>query len=194
MVHIRRSLATAGGLLLASCLCAQQPEATTLGVQARVSWPESGLADAVGGGTAPGVGVSLVMEDDLGENFEGWRGRLGLGMDFWFWGNLTKLPGAAGKVSAGHITVEAVRMLRPGGDPATLGPYLVAGLGIYEWSWSRIDPVLGKVDVKAGHMAGTFGFGWRMTRSLDFEAKALMGKMDPTTTAVAIMAAATIRF
>jgi hypothetical protein len=190
----RRILATAGGLLLASALCAQEAEPTTLGVQLRGSFPESGLADAVGGGNVPGLGVSLVMENDLEVYYPGWRYRVALGMDLWFWGNLTKLPGSAGKVSAGSLTVEAVRMLRPGGNPATLGPYLVGGLGIYEWSWSKMDPVLGKVDEKVGHMAGTAGFGWRLTPSLDFEIKALMGKMDPDTTAVAIMATATWRF
>lgn len=194
MLFARRTLPTAGGFLLASALLAQQAEPATLGLQVRGSFPESGLADAVGGGNAPGVGVSLLMENDLGEYYEGWRYRVALGMDFWFWGNLTKLPGSAGKVSAGHITAEAVKMLRPTSGTTTLGPYLVAGLGIYEWSWSKMDPVLGKVDQKAGHMAGTFGFGWRLNRSLDFEAKALMGKMDPDTTAVAIVAAATWRF
>ncbi|BDU71156.1 hypothetical protein [Mesoterricola silvestris] len=185
----RRTLATAGGFLLASALWAQEAEPSTLGFQVRGSFPESGLADAVGGGNAPGVGVSLLMENDLADYYPGWRYRVGLGMDFWFWGNLTKLPGSAGKVSVGHLDVEAVRMLRPGG-----GPYLVAGVGIYQWGWSKTDPVLGKVDQKVGHAAGTFGFGYRMTRSLDFELKALMGKMDPDTTAVAIMAAATYRF
>ena len=160
----------------------------------RASFPESGLHDAVGGGTVPGLGASLVMEQDLAEHFEGWRARLALGGDFWFWGNLTQLPGTSGKVTAAHISGELVKMLRPGGDPVTLGPYLVVGAGLYEWSGTRVDPVLGKVDLKSGHMAGTFGFGWRLTRSLDGEVKVLMGKMDPATTAVAVMAAATLRF
>jgi hypothetical protein len=180
--------------LLAAPLCAQQPEPATLGVQVRGSFPEAGLSDAVGGGAAPGLGVSLVMETDLLEHFEGWRARVALGMDFWFWGNLTKLPGSAGKASAGHISGELVRMLRPGGEPASLGPYLVVGAGLYEWSFTRNDPTLGTVDVKVGHMAGTFGFGWRLTSSLDAEAKVLMGKMDTDKTALAIMAAATWRF
>lgn len=191
MHAVRRTLAIASGFLLASALWGQQVEPSTLGLQLRGSFPESGLGDAVGGGNAPGVGISLVMENDLAEYYPGWRYRVALGMDFWFWGNLTKLPGAAGKVSVGHLSAEAVRMLRP--ERAT-GPYLVAGVGIYEWSWSKSDPVLGKVDQKAGHMAGTFGFGYRWTRSLDFEVKALMGKMDRDTTALAIMAAATYRF
>ena len=191
MHAVHRTLAITSGFLLASALWGQQVEPSTLGLQLRGSFPESGLGDAVGGGNAPGVGVSLVMENDLAEYYPGWRYRVALGMDFWFWGNLTKLPGAAGKVSVGHLSAEAVRMLRP---ERPTGPYLVAGVGIYEWSWSKSDPVLGKVDQKAGHAAGTFGFGYRWTRSLDFEVKALMGKMDPDTTAVAIMAAATYRF
>ncbi|WP_306597936.1 hypothetical protein [Geothrix sp. 21YS21S-2] len=191
MHAVHRTLAITSGILLASALWGQEAEPSTLGLQLRGSFPESGLGDAVGGGNAPGVGISLVMENDLAEYYPGWRYRVALGMDFWFWGNLTKLPGSAGKVSVGHLSAEAVRMLRPASPK---GPYLVAGVGIYEWSWSKSDPVLGKVDQKAGHMAGTFGFGYRWTRSLDFEVKALMGKMDPDTTAVAIMAAATYRF
>jgi len=194
MANARRILATAGAFLLASALAAQQPEPTTLGAQVRASLPESGLADAVGGGSAPGVGISLLMETDLAEHFEGLRARVGLGMDFWFWGNLTKLPGSAGKASAGHITGEVIKMLRPGDGAVAMGPYILAGVGIYEWSWSKNDPVAGKVDMKAGHMAGTMGFGWRYTRTLDFEVKALMGKMDPDTTALAIVAAVTARF
>jgi len=191
MHFLRRTLACAPAFLLASGLWAQEAEPSTLGLQLRGSFPESGLADAVGGGNAPGVGVSLVMENDLAEYYPGWRYRVALGMDFWFWGNLTKVPGSAGKVSVGHLDAEAVRMLRP---TSVTGPYVVAGVGIYAWSWSKTDPVLGKVDQKAAHAAGAFGFGYRMTRSLDVEVKALMGKMDPDVTAVAIMAAATYRF
>lgn len=193
MNPVRRISAFALGLLLAPALAAQEAEATTLGLQLRGSFPASGLRDAVGGGDVPGVGFSLVMEDDLSQWFEGWRARLDVGGDFWFWGNLTSLPGTSGKVSAGHVTGEAVRMMRPGGDPVSLGPFLAVGLGIYEWNRSMDTPT-GKVDTHVGHAVGTVGFGWRMTKELDLEAKVLMGKLDPDTTAVAVMACATYRF
>ena len=121
MVHPRRLLATAWGCLLACALAAQQAEPTTLAVEVRGSFPEAGLADASGGGSSPGGGVSLMLEQDLSENFEGWRARAALGMDYWFWGNFTKTPGSAGKVNAGHITGELVRMLRPTATSTTLG-------------------------------------------------------------------------
>jgi len=194
MARILWQRVSALGFLLAASLGAQQPEPSTLGLEIRASFPESGLADAAGGGSVPGAGFRLVMEDDLADYFEGWRVRGAVGMDFWFWGNLTKLPGTSGRVTAGHLTGELVRMLRPGGDPVTLGPYMVMGLGIYEWSYDRNDPVLGSQEVKVGHAAGTFGFGWRTSKALDLEAKVLMGKLDPTTTAVAVMASAAWRF
>lgn len=190
MPNLRTLLILAGGCLLA----AQQPEPSTLGFQVRASFPQSGLSDAVGGGTAPGIGASLVADIDLAEHFEGWHARVDLGLDVWFWGNLTQLPGKSGRVSAGHLSGEAVYFLRPGGGPAAMGPYVTAGGGLYAWSGTRVDPTLGKVDMKAVHPAGTFGFGWRLSRSLDAEVKVLMGKIDPQTTALAVMGGATWRF
>jgi len=191
MTQLRSLLSLA---FLGTALAAQQPEPATLGVQARASFPQSGLSDAVGGGTAPGLGASLVAEMDLAQWFEGWRARLDLGMDVWFWGNLTQLPGKSGRVSAGHVSGELVRFLRPGGTPVTLGPYLTLGAGMYAWSGTRVDSTLGKVDMSSAHPAGILGCGWRMNKSLDLEVKVLMGKIDPQTTALAAMAAATWRF
>lgn len=182
------------GCLLAATLSAQQPEPATLGLQVRVSQPQAGLHDAAGGGD-PGLGVSLVMEQDLAEYFEGWRGRVELGGDSWFWGDLTKLPGSSNRVNAVHAGVELVRMLRPGGDPVALGPYMVLGVGVYQWSYPKTDPATGtRSDVRVGHPAGTFGFGWRVTRSLDAEVKVLAGKLDPDATAMALVVGATWRF
>jgi len=192
MVAMRR-VPTIAGLFLATALGAQQPEPATLGLQLRGSLPLAGLSDAVGG-NSPGVGFSVVMEQDLVEHFEGWHARVDFGADSWFWSNVTKTPGAAGKVQAGHLMGEAVRMLRPGGDPVSMGPYMTLGLGLYAWDWSHTDPVLGKLDTKVIHGAGTFGFGWRYTKSLDFEAKLLAGKLAPATTAAALLVAATWRF
>jgi hypothetical protein len=189
----RRIAAIASGLLLGSVLVAQEAEPTTLGLQLRGSYPESGLRDSVGGGDVPGVGFSLVMEEDLAQWFEGWHARMDLGGDFWFWGNLTSMPGTSGKVTAGHVTGELVRMLRPGTGKVTLGPYLTMGVGVYEWNRS-LDTPTGKVDTHVGHGVGTLGFGMRLTPSFDLEAKVLMGKLDPDTTALAIMACGTYRF
>lgn len=189
-----KTLVTAAGFLLATALCAQEPEPATLGFQVRASFPEAGLSAAEGGGQAPGLGLSVVMEEDLVQWYEGWRARMAVGTDIWFWGSVTSVPGASGKVTASHVSGELVRMLRPGGDPVSLGPYVLVGLGLYEWAWTKNDPVLGRVDERVGHGAGTLGFGWRLTKSMDAEAKVLMGKMDPTTTAVAFMAAVTWRF
>lgn len=193
MALSRLPLALAAALACGA-LCAQQPEPATLACEVRASFPESGLSAAEGGGQAPGLGLSLMMEDDLVENFEGWRARFAVGGDLWFWGNVSKVPGANGKVTAMHATGELVRMLRPGGDPVTLGPYVLMGLGLYEWSWTKQDPTLGAIDEKVGHAAGILGFGWRLTKTTDAELKVLMGKMDPDTTAVALMASLSWRF
>ena len=190
----RRISGVAGCFLLASVLAAQIPEPTTLGVQVRGAFPEAGLANAAGGGRGPGAGFSVVMEDDLVEHFEGWHARADVGMDFWFWGQLTKSAGSTGRVSVAHVSGELVRMLRPGATPVALGPYFIAGVGFYEWSWQRNDSVAGWVDVRNGKMAASLGFGWRQTTALDFEAKVLAGQMDPSTSALAVVFAATWRF
>jgi hypothetical protein len=185
-------LATALAILAATSLGAQQPEPTTLGIQVRAAFPSSGLSTAAGG-SLPGAGASLVMEDDLVEYFEGWRVRCDLGGDSWFLAKGKPSP-ASGKVSEGHVSGELVRMLRPGGDPVTLGPFLVVGLGIYEWSYHTDDPVLGVIHTRTGHVAGTLGFGWRMNQRLDIEAKVVGGMIDQNWDALAFMATATWRF
>ncbi|MDR3683620.1 MAG: hypothetical protein P4L11_07815 [Geothrix sp.] len=194
MAHPLKTLATAAALLLGGALWAQEPEPATLALEVRASFPEAGLSAAEGGGQAPGLGLSLVMENDLVEHFEGWRARFAVGGDLWFWGNVSKVPGANGKVTAMHATGELVRMLRPGGDPVSLGPYVLVGLGLYEWTWTKQDPVQGPVDERVGHGTGIVGFGWRLTKTTDAELKVLMGQMDATTTAVALMGSLSWRF
>ena len=191
MACARWTAVLAGSLLLGLSLRAQQYEPATLGFQVRGSLPFGGLKDAVGGGL-PGVGVGLVMEDDF---LEGYRGRVVMGADQWFKGKLENLPGMKGGVSSFHLGVEGVRLLRPYEDYPLLGPYVVAGVGMYAWSVTREDTVLNtSATRRVTHAGATFGFGWRLTAHLDVEVKALGGVVDPDFTAAALLAAATFRF
>ena len=174
----RRTLATAAGFLLAAALGAQQSEPTTLGVQARLTFPY------------PGLGGSLVMEDDFGDYFNGIRGRLDLGADVWAWKGVARSDAGSGTVKALHLGAEVVRMLRPGGDPVSLGPYVTLGAGLYQWSFTE-DGVGGR---RAAHGGGTVGVGWRFTKTLDGEFKVLASNLDPGTSVLALMAMATWRF
>ncbi len=191
MASARWTALLAGGLLLGGTLRAQQYEPATLGLQVRGSLPFSGLKDAVGGGL-PGLGAGLVMEDDF---LEGYRGRVEMGADQWFKGKLDNLPGMKGGVSSFHLGIEGVRLLRPYGDSPLLGPYVVAGLGMYAWSVTREDTVLNtSATRRVTHAGATFGFGWRLTGHLDVEIKALAGVVDPDFTAAALLGAATFRY
>ena len=181
MTFSRRTLATAAGFLLAAALGAQQTEPSTLGLQARLTFPN------------PGLGGSLVMEDDFTDYITGVRGLLDLGADVWTWKGVARSAGGSGTVKALHLSAEFVRMLRPGGDPVTLGPYVSVGAGLYQWSFYE-DTTGGQVGRRAAHGGGTVGVGWRFTKSLDGEFKVLASNLDPGTSVVALMAMATWRF
>ena len=178
MAFSRRTLATAAGLLLTAALGAQQTEPTTLGVQARLTFP------------SPGLGGSLVMEQDFTDNWVGVRGRLDLGADIWTWNAVARNGSGSGTVKALHLGAEVVRMLRPGGDTVSLGPYVTLGAGLYQWSFNE-DATGSR---RAGHGGGTVGVGWRFTKTLDGEFKVLASQLDPGTSVVALMAMATWRF
>lgn len=179
-------------LALGPALRAQEYEPATLGIQVRGSMPLGDLRDAVGGFKRPGVGLSIVMEDDF---LEGYRGRVALGGDDWFKGSLDTVAGSRGGVSAYHITVEAARLLRPYGDFPILGPYVLAGLGFYQWSVVTENTALNTSSTRrVGHAAVSFGFGWRYTAHLDAELKVLAGRVDPGFTAGAFLAGVTWRY
>jgi len=191
MAFGRWTTVLAGGLLLAVSLRAQQYEPTTLGLQVRGSLPMGQLKEAVAGGI-PGLGASLVMEDDF---LDGYRGRVVLGADQWFKGNLDSVPGSKGGVFAAHLGIEGVRLLRPYEDYPLLGPFVVAGIAMYAWSVTREDTLLDTSTTRrVTHAAGTFGFGWRLTSHLDVELKVLAGRVDPDFTASALLAGATWRY
>jgi len=191
MVSARWTAVLAGSLLLGTTLRAQQYEPASLGLQVRGSLPFGELKDAVGGGL-PGIGVGLVMEEDF---LEGYRGRVVMGADQWFKGKLENLPGMKGGVSAFNLGIEGVRLLRPYGDYPVLGPYVVAGVGMYAWSVTREDTVLNtSATRRVTHAGATFGFGWRLTAHLDVEVKAMAGQVDPDFGAAALLGAATFRY
>lgn len=178
---------------LASPLAAQEAEPATLGVQFRGSIPMAGLRDVVGGSDLglPGLGASLVAEMDLEEGF---RARLEVGGDRWSGNEWSGRPGIEGKVSAFHVSIEGVLMLRPEESPSW-GPYVVAGLGGYAWSVQGRDKGTGvSTTERVAHVAGTLGFGFRLSRNLDFELRGLGGRIDPTLFAAAIQLSATYRF
>jgi len=181
MAKTRRTLATAAGLLLTAALGAQQTEPATLGAQVRLTFP------------SPGLGGSLVMEEDFTDNWVGIRGRLDLGADLWTWKGVARNGNGSGTAKAMHLSGEMVKMLRPGGDPVTLGPYVTLGAGLYQWSFNE-DTATGQVGRRAGHGGGTVGVGWRFTRTLDGEFKVLASQLDPGTSVLALMAMATWRF
>ncbi len=174
-------------VLLASSLGAQDPESATIGVQARISHPEAGLRDLVGGGIEiPGVGLSLVAEFDM---TEGYRLRVDFGGDRW-----SGHSGVDSKVFAYHLGVEGVMMLRPDDEPSW-GPYILAGLGGYAWSVGETDAITGGTNNRRiMHVAGTVGIGFRLARTLDVELKALGGRIDPKLFAAAVMLGVTFRY
>jgi hypothetical protein len=181
-----------GGLLLGLSLRAQQYEAASLGLQLRGSMPLGDLKDAVGGFHTPGLGGSVVMEDDF---LEGYRGRVDVGGDNWFKGNLSTVPGTKGGVSAYHLGVEGVRLLRPYGDYPILGPYVLAGLGLYSWSVTTEDTIQHTSTTrKVGHAAASLGCGWRYSAHMDVELKALGGTVDPNFQALAVLLGVTWRY
>jgi len=187
-----------GTAVLLSCLAfapalrAQEYEPATLGIQVRGSVPLGDLKDAVGGFKKPGVGISVVMEEDF---LEGYRGRIALGADDWFKGSLDTVSGSRGGVSAYHLTVEGVRLLRPYGDFPIRGPYVLAGLGFYQWTVSTENPAQNTSSTRRmGHAAVSFGFGWRASAHLDAELKVLAGRLDPGLTAAAVLAGVTWRY
>ena len=176
-------------LLLSAVLSARAAEPATLGLQVRASIPEGDLRDALGGFRYPGVGLSLVAEQDFELPV---RVRLALGADRWPRKSGTLLATDA-RAYAYHLTLEGVYLLRPDeGDAAVvLGPYLVAGLSACAWN---LEYGGSAGTFRALHAAGSFGFGWRVTRSLDVELKAFAGPMDAGRTAASLACAATFRF
>lgn len=181
-----------GGLLLGGALGAQQPEPASLGLQLRANLPMGDLRNAVGGTLKPGFGGSLVMEEDF---LDGCRGRIGLGTDVWLKGKWLDKPGVQGSVSAVHLSVEAVRLLHTDADAPLVGPYVLAGLGLYVWSLTSEDTLAStKVTRQVTHMGASFGFGWRFSAHQDLELKALMGKVEPEFTALTLTAGITFRY
>lgn len=178
---------------LAIPLMSQESEPSTLGLQVRVSIPEAGLRDMVGGSDVklPGLGASLVAEMDL---TEGYRARIAMGGDRWDSGDWSGRPGVEGKVSDFHLAVEGVMMLRPDESPSW-GPYVVAGLGGYVWSVGSRDKTAGTSTTRRIlHVAGTLGFGFRLTRNLDMELRGLGGGIDPGLFAAAVQVSMTFRY
>jgi hypothetical protein len=191
---MRKTLAflPAGALLGVLPLAAQEYEPATLGAQVRVSVPEGDLKSAVGGVAKPGLGASVEWEEDF---LDGIRGRVGLGIDNWFKGDWEDRPGMKGGLSATHLTVTVVRMLRPDADPPLTGPYVLGGVGLTAWSLTSEDSLAGtKVTRKATHMSFVLGAGWRIARGMDVEFKVLTGKVEPDFTATAVMGGVTFRF
>jgi len=183
-------------LLLAflSCLArAQDPEASSLGLQVRASLPEAGLAEVVGssGIKPPGLGASLVVEVDL---TEGYRVRGVMGGDRWDTGDWSARPGIEGNVSDFHLGLEGVMMLRPDESPSW-GPYIVGGIAGYAWSVGSHDKVSGvSTTRRILHVAGTFGIGFRLAKSLDIELRGLGGRIDPDLFAAAVQLGVTYRY
>lgn len=178
---------------LAMPLAAQEAEAPTLGLQVRGSIPQAGLAEVVGNSdlSLPGLGASLVVEVDLEE---GYRARVVMGGDRWGTGDWSDRPGIEGKVSAFHLGLEGVWMLRSDESPSW-GPYLVGGLAGYAWSVGSRNTATGASSTRRVlHVAGTFGIGFRLARSLDVELRGLGGRIDPDIFGAAIQLGVTYRF
>jgi hypothetical protein len=192
MARVRWTAGLAAALLLGLPLAAQQVEPTTLGVQFRGDIPMGDLRDIVGGYVKPGLGGSVMMEQDFED---GYRGRLGLGADVWFKGAWLDRPGVNGSVNAFHLDVEAVRMLRTDADAPLTGPYVLAGVGLYTWAVSTEDTINNtKISRQVSHLAATFGFGWRLNGHMDMELKGLMGNIEPDIRAMVLSAAVTWRY
>jgi hypothetical protein len=192
MANARWTASMAAALLLGLTLGAQQVEPTTLGVQLRGDIPMGDLRDIVGGYVKPGLGGSVMLEEDF---LDGYRGRLGLGADIWFKGKWLDKPGVNGGVNAFHLDVEAVRMLRTDADAPLVGPYVLAGVGFYTWAVSTEDTILNtKTTRQVSHLAATFGFGWRLNGHMDLEFKGLMGSIEPDIRAMVLSAAVTLRY
>jgi hypothetical protein len=181
-------------LTLFSCLAwAQDPEASSLGLQLMASFPEAGLADAVGnsGLKLPGLGANLVVEMDL---TEGYRVRGVMGGDRWDTGDWSGRPGIEGKVSDFHLGLEGVMMLRPDESPSW-GPYIVGGISGYAWSVDSHDKTSGVSSTRRIlHVAGTFGIGFRLAKCLDVELRGLGGGIDPGLFAAAVQLGVTYRY
>lgn len=180
-------------VLLSGLAWAQDPEASSLGLQLMASFPEAGLAEVVGssGIKLPGLGANLIAEMDLSEGF---RVRGLMGGDRWDTGDWSGRPGIEGNVSDFHIGLEGVMMLRPDESPSW-GPYIVAGISGYAWSVGSRDTSSGASDTeRVFHVAGTFGFGFRLAKCLDVELRGLGGRIDPTLFAAAIQVGVTYRY
>lgn len=173
---------------LSAALGAQDLEPSALGIQGRLSIPEGSFRDALGGLKGPGLGLSLYGQMDLGE---GWRARVALGSDLWTKGG--GLPGEDREIRAFHASMEAVYVLRDEGPHPVLGPYVVAGVGAYAWSLGADITGTGETR-RVTHAAGTVGFGWRIARNLELEARFLGGRIDPGLTAAIVMGAVNLRF
>jgi hypothetical protein len=176
--------------MLSLSLAAQVPEDASLGIQARISKPESDLKD-MSSSKVPGLGVSLVAETGFPE---GYRARLDIGYDLWQKGDWSGRPGIEGHVSAYHVSIEGIMMLRPEESPAW-GPYVLAGIGGYAWSVGEDDASAGtSTSTRSTHAAFTLGMGWRLAKTLDAEVKLLTGRISAGRNAAAIQAGVTYRF
>lgn len=179
--------------LLSANLAAQDFEFASMGVQARLSKAEADLKDITGSSDfkLPGFGVSLLAEVDL---FEGYRARMDIGVDQWRKGDWEGQAGIEGTVSAYHVGVEGLLMLKPDESPAR-GPYLLAGLGGYAWTVKRDDSATGSSTTRrVTHVAGSVGMGFRLNSTFDVELKILAGRIDPELFASAIQASMVYRF
>ena len=176
-------------LLLSAPLAAQVLEPSQLGAQLRISIPEAGFRDALGGMRIPGYGASLLAEFDFGDSL---HGRGAIGMDRWPEGK-GSLASEDREIQAFHLSAEGVYFLRDDGALQAKGPYVMAGLGAYAWSLGKDVTGLGQTR-RTVHMAGTLGLGWRLPGHLDAEVKALAGVVDPGLSALVFMGCVTYRF
>ena len=176
-------------LLLASPLAAQVLEPSQLGAQVRLSIPEGGFRDALGGLRVPGYGASLLAEFDFGDSL---HGRGAMGIDRWPEGK-GSLASEDREIQTFHLSAEAVYFLRDEGAMQVKGPYVLVGLGAYAWSLGKDVTGAGQTR-RVVHMAGTLGLGWRLAGHLDAEVKALAGVVDPGLSALVFMGCVTYRF
>jgi len=175
-------------LLLACALGAQEP--STFGIQLRLSSPSDNLKDTVGG--KMGWGGSMGVESDYED---GWKGRVLLGYDAWGPGNAADQSGLRGKVTAGHISAEGVRMLGPEGTRGFTGPYVFLGVGAYGWGVTQTLPSSGGSETRrVAHIAGSAGLGYRFGPHADLEAKVTSGRVDTKYNATFLSLGATYRF
>ena len=159
---------------LFSC-AAQEPNG--LMVQARVSRSIGDLSNVTSGNKLlPGLGLSIMAEFVLEY---GWKLRPGIGMD-------AIKTGA----SVTHISTEIVKMLNLDQDPPLLGPYLVGGLYLLNWA---VKPQNVEGTRRILHLGGSAGFGFRFSRKLDLEIKAMDGQIDPNLLGTVFLACANFR-